>query len=394
MDIKLNIYAIVLLFAFVHGLVYAFLLIRRGWLDERQSDYWLAAFIIAACVFNLDWMLGFMGIHYLGQGGNFLPYSIDLIIGPLILFYLKSQINANFRFKKEDYWHFLPYFLYFTYHIIIFSLGQNTMKWWIDNVHNAFLIYHFEMIGGNILPCVYLILSWRMYQKYVLWLPSERSDTEGVRFAWFRNFMIACALGVISAIIIFILGFWFNLSYLQIWYQRAIVAAVVYYISIAGFAQAQPHKLIFEEKPLDDAVQNAENAALFEPNSIEAPSKPEAKADIPDLDKWKKKVLDLMENQKLYLNAELTLSDVSDKLNSHNSLISNVINTAFDKNFNDFVNEFRVEEFKLKVNNPNMKHYTLLTIAFDCGFNSKSTFNRAVKKVTNRLPSEFMLKEH
>ena len=67
MDIKLNIYAIVLLFAFVHGLVYAFLLIRRGWRDERQSDYWLAAFIIAACVFNLDWMLGFMGIHYLGQ---------------------------------------------------------------------------------------------------------------------------------------------------------------------------------------------------------------------------------------------------------------------------------------------------------------------------------------
>ena len=85
-------------------------------------------------------------------------------------------------------------------------------------------------------------------------------------------------------------------------------------------------------------------------------------------------------------------SDLADHLNTHNSLISNVINAGFQKNFNDFVNGFRVEIFKEKIINPKLQHLTLLAIAFDCGFNSKSTFNRAVKKATDKMPSEFLVK--
>ena len=111
-----------------------------------------------------------------------------------------------------------------------------------------------------------------------------------------------------------------------------------------------------------------------------------------DLENWKTKIQNAMENEKLYLNPELTMSDLADHLNTHNSLISNVINAGFQKNFNDFVNGFRVEIFKEKIINPKLRHLTLLAIAFDCGFNSKSTFNRAVKKATDKMPSEFLVK--
>ena len=96
------------------------------------------------------------------------------------------------------------------------------------------------------------------------------------------------------------------------------------------------------------------------------------------------------EKEKSYLNPELTLSELAIKLNTNTSVLSAVINTGFGKNFNDFVNEYRVEEFKRKAAAPDSKHLTLLAIAFDCGFNSKATFNRAFKKVTDLSPKAFL----
>ena len=71
-------------------------------------------------------------------------------------------------------------------------------------------------------------------------------------------------------------------------------------------------------------------------------------------------------------------------------LLSAVINSGFSKNFNDFVNEFRVNVFKEKIKDPKLQHLTLLAIAFDCGFNSKATFNRSFKKATGLSPKEWL----
>jgi AraC-like DNA-binding protein len=385
MDIRLNIYAIVLLFAFTQGIFYIFLFIKRGIQEERKSDFWMAALIAALCIFNLGWMLGFMGIYVLGQELWFFPHDVGLVIGPIIYYYLKTQINTDFRFTKQDFKHFIPYCIYFIYHLSLFLMGKNMVDWWASKVHNSLHIGDIESYVSIISACTYMVASWRLYQKYLRWLPIERSDTEGVRFDWYRHFLWAIVLAVASALVFFVLGFWVELSYWDIWIQRVIVAAVIYYISFAGYVQAQPRHLVFEEKkesrePFTDLAV-VENEVKIEP-----------KIEPQELEKWKTKVENIMQKDKLFLNSELTLSELSDKLNSHNSLISNVINTAFQKNFNDFVNEFRVNVFKEKINDPKLKHLTLLAIAFDCGFNSKSTFNRAVKKATGQMPSEFMVK--
>jgi AraC-like DNA-binding protein len=385
MDIRLNIYAIVLLFAFTQGLFYIFLFIKRGIQEERKSDFWMAALIAALCIFNLGWMLGFMGIYVLGQELWFFPHDVGLVIGPIIYYYLKTQINTDFQFTKQDFKHFIPYCIYFIYHLALFLMGKNMVDWWANKVHNPLHIGDIESYVSIISACVYMVASWRLYQKYLVWLPIERSDTEGVRFDWYRHFLWAIVLAVVSALVFFVLGFWVELSYWDIWIQRVIVAAVIYYISFAGYVQAQPRHLVFEEKKED-------NPPITDLAVVENEVKIEPKIDIQELEKWKTKIENIMQKDKLFLNSELTLSELSDKLNSHNSLISNVINTAFQKNFNDFVNEFRVNVFKEKINDPKLKHLTLLAIAFDCGFNSKSTFNRAVKKVTGQMPSEFLQK--
>jgi AraC-like DNA-binding protein len=385
MDIRLNIYAVVLLFAFTQGIFYIFLFIKRGIQEERKSDFWMSALIAALCVFNLGWMLGFMGIYVLGQELWFFPHDVGLVIGPIIFYYLKTQINTDFQFTRQDFKHFIPYCVYFIYHLFLFLMGKNMVDWWANKVHNPLHIGDVEIYIAIISACVYMVASWRLYQKYLVWLPIERSDTEGVRFDWYRYFLWAIVLAVVSALVFFVLGFWVELSFREIWIQRVIVAAVIYYISFAGYVQAQPRHLVFEEKK--ESSEPFTDLAV-----VENETKIESKIEPLELEKWKTKIENIMQKDKLFLNSELTLSELSDKLNSHNSLISNVINTVFQKNFNDFVNEFRVNVFKEKINDPKLKHLTLLAIAFDCGFNSKSTFNRAVKKATGQMPSDFMVK--
>ena len=97
-----------------------------------------------------------------------------------------------------------------------------------------------------------------------------------------------------------------------------------------------------------------------------------------------------MKTEKPYLNSELNLSDLASELEMHRNELSQIINKGFQKNFNDFINEFRVNAFKKELENGAHKQLSLLGIAMDCGFNSKATFNRVFKKITNTSPTEFL----
>ncbi len=103
----------------------------------------------------------------------------------------------------------------------------------------------------------------------------------------------------------------------------------------------------------------------------------------------KPKVEAYMKNQKPYINPKLTLNDLAEKLKIHPNTLSKVINDGFEKNFFDLINSYRVEEFKKRMSVPQFKTYTLLAIAFEVGFNSKTAFNRSFKKLTNQTPKEY-----
>lgn len=98
----------------------------------------------------------------------------------------------------------------------------------------------------------------------------------------------------------------------------------------------------------------------------------------------------LMDTEKPYLEPELSLADLSRRMHTNPVLLSQVINTGAGKNFNDFVNEYRVNEFKQRVREPTNGHLSFLGIALDCGFNSKATFNRAFKKCMGLSPKAYV----
>ena len=98
-----------------------------------------------------------------------------------------------------------------------------------------------------------------------------------------------------------------------------------------------------------------------------------------------------MQDEKYYLDGELSLSGLASQLNTQPNYLSQVINEREGKNFYDYINTLRIEEFKRVAASPDQRKYTLSALAQHCGFNSKSSFNRCFKKVTGQSPSEFVL---
>lgn len=94
----------------------------------------------------------------------------------------------------------------------------------------------------------------------------------------------------------------------------------------------------------------------------------------------------------MYRNPELTLTDLANQLGTNPSLLSKIINRSFGKNFNDYVNQYRVLEVKENLANPANAHLTIMSLAYDAGFNSKATFNRAFKKFTGDSPKTYQIK--
>jgi AraC-like DNA-binding protein len=380
MIFTLDIYTILIVLAVLQGLVFTILFIRRAWVQERYSDYWLAALLFVFSAYLLRYVID--DINPNDNDDNILKRILPIsyyVIGVVIYFYLKCQLNTLYRLSRRDLWHFLPVFVYiilfFIKTIQTYKPGSTWERPYIFQIMFVFFIVYRSVGTG-----IYWYLSWRLYQKYRLWLPTERSDTEGVKFKWFKNMLIVLGAMIFSGIA---LNLFDNFVYTTpLWIdtgQALFVAFGLYYISLVGYLQYQPQQLVYEET--DDSSETQE---------ANVPSLLISKMSNEELETWQHKILTVMQQERLYLNPELTLTDFAQRLETHSKLISAVINEAFQKNFNDFVNEYRVNIFKEKVSDPRLKHLTLLAIAFECGFNSKSTFNRAVKRITGKMPSAFL----
>ena len=98
---------------------------------------------------------------------------------------------------------------------------------------------------------------------------------------------------------------------------------------------------------------------------------------------------ELMEAEAPYRKSDLSISDLATMLSVHPNYLSQIINERERKNFYDFINTYRIEEFKRMIALPRYQQHTLLSLAFDCGFNSKSSFNRYFKKTTGKTPSDY-----
>ncbi|AKD56183.1 helix-turn-helix domain-containing protein [Spirosoma radiotolerans] len=398
MTFEFNAYSAPLLFGFIQGWIYALLLWVRARREERLSD-WLLGWVLVGLSFNIwEYMLGFGGIEILWRELEFFPRTIGFLFPALCYFYLKSQINADFRFSRHDLWHAVPFLVYVVYHLIVFSMGPAFVERWKATVHYPYHINDIESVAGIALSVYYLILSLRLYRQYRAWIKTQFSDTETISFRWFRNFLIALTATFLFSLFMMILDVVFTLTFWQDWWDELAGVFMIYYVGIHGYAQVQPgRRLTFGQTTVTDSSPDGVGVEPERvPESVLQTSElarlvsrtPTALAT--DLIPWRDTLLAYMENERPYLDPDLSLNDLARRLKTNTSVLSPVINAGTGKNFNDFVNQYRVDAFKRQALDPANGHLSLLGIALDCGFNSKATFNRAFKKLTGQSPREFV----
>jgi AraC-like DNA-binding protein len=112
-----------------------------------------------------------------------------------------------------------------------------------------------------------------------------------------------------------------------------------------------------------------------------------------DAEKYLGRLLKHMETKKPYLDVDLTIQDVAESLSIPRHYLTQVINEKLNKNFYQFINEYRVEEVKSLLADKDYQKYTMTAIAFEAGFNSKSSFNSSFKEITGMTPSEYKEKQ-
>ncbi len=115
--------------------------------------------------------------------------------------------------------------------------------------------------------------------------------------------------------------------------------------------------------------------------------------DLQDQEKYMNRILNYMEKEKPYLDHEIKQSDIADKLSMSVHLFSEILNTCFKKNFNNFINLYRIDEAKQLMKNPKFEHYKILAIGYEAGFPSKTSFNRVFKNLVGLTPSEYQKKQ-
>jgi AraC-like DNA-binding protein len=170
----------------------------------------------------------------------------------------------------------------------------------------------------------------------------------------------------------------------QFWYYF-LFSVIFYYIAITGYGNIVKQITLDGEKLEVVNVFTEEDTESIE-NTISL-----SVADK-EFSRLKSSLSELMRSKKLYENPRLTLADVAKELNITSKAVSSAVNSGFNMNFNDFVNHYRIEAVKEKLNNGEHNTRTLLGIALDSGFNSKATFNRAFKKSTSNSPKDYIEK--
>jgi len=108
------------------------------------------------------------------------------------------------------------------------------------------------------------------------------------------------------------------------------------------------------------------------------------------IDQYKQELRTLMSEKEPYLDSELTLRVLAEKMNIPPNHLSQLLNEGFGKNFSEYINSYRLETFKSKVADSSLQHLTILGLAYESGFNSKTVFNTFFKKIEGITPKAWV----
>ncbi len=371
-----------------------FLLLRRGLIRSYLPDRLLSFLLLLYTLRVAYWMMGFAGWYDVRDWHTtfmfYFPFNHWLAVGPIIYLYFLSASNQSFRFERKYFLHFIPALLYVLrwVYIIIIDLVVNHVATGEPlpdfygtrgnlRTNGLGLLDNYWVYLETVSVLIYIIITLRLFYKYREYINNHFSDTEDIDMRWLRNFLIVNLIGTLIWTGFNLANLFLDqpLSYIEDWYSFLFLGIILYYLGIAGYQSGGHSRIV--------------NELHFDPNEQVDVSPATNEGDDQMQELYQRSEV-VMKEEEAFLNPALSLSSLAGMLKCNAGFLSRTINSMAGKNFNQYVNGYRIDYFKEKVKDPELKHLSLLAIAEDSGFNSKATFNRAFKKTEGISPSAYL----
>jgi len=315
------------------------------------------------------WMIRLLAIH----GGitsypsrqNWPSLQYLLALGPLIYFYVLKIIRPEYKFRPTDLLHLSPFLLQLSLMVIEVREDVNTA---VATYHTP-IFYQLELLL-RLLTLIsigsYLYASNKLIEHFYRQLKfNEVSDRYRHELRWLKRSLAGLGLSWLLLMLYTLAACFVDNKLSATFGYPAYLLLALTTIGIAASALVRP-----------DTEVSAQATAF----------KPLLPIELKQKGIWLKEV---MKANLYYQDAELTLRSLAETLGMQPNDLSRIINQSLKKSFNDFINEYRVAEVIEKMHNPAYDKLTLIGIAMDSGFNSKSTFNRAFRDMTGKTPVEY-----
>lgn len=291
------------------------------------------------------------------------------LAGPLFYLYIRQLTSSETKLEKQDILHFIPfafcliYLLPYYFQTTAGKLRVLGLEYIQDSFGQWYYIRSALFITQFLVYLVLIVLTIARYSRRVKErnLPRDKAVLREVRFFVAASFVIWAA-----AIVRYVVDRGGNLL---VPLGASILVYALGYLKMTRAGAAPDLPDLDEQSP----------GKKYEKSTL-TPERAE---------RYLKKLLHCMETEKPYIDGDLTVQKLAEKLAVPSNHLSQTINEGLGQSFSDFVNSYRVEEAKRKLVDPASKHLSVLGIAEDVGFNSKSSFNAVFKKHTNTTPSEF-----
>lgn len=320
---------------------------------------------------------------------TFFLEPLPLFLGPFLYLYIRS-------FKEKISWKIgLTHLIFpFIYYFGAKYFVEDLISHYKDDVFlPKALMTHplsLSLFGVRMIQYVlYYYLSRQTLLKYQRSIRQIYSDTSNIDLEWIKWLLN----GLMLLILVSLAAYSFMVQYpkffgVLILMNVGVATPYIYMATVKGMRQLT----LWQKQPSE---QENVSQKMHEAEEIE--EKMEKKQTLPAVDEktagMNARIIAILEKDKLYTEPELTLQNLADKLGMPSYQVSQCINEGLKKNFYDLVNGYRVEEAKRLLVDPKNKNFTILSVGFEAGFNSKTTFNTVFKKFTGMTPTDYREKQ-
>ncbi len=359
MQIDFNIWVIICGAIIVLGFFASFILWIRK--ENKVSNRLLSLLLLCFSLWMIHTFYSVTGIFGQNPDFYFRPIYYSFAFGPLIYLYVRSITNGEFRLKPIHIIHFIPVIIQAGLYFFLFIQDYEYRNWYWQTIHFPYT-YRIEFDGTFVSLAIYTVVSLFLITSYQKWVKEHFSEASKIILNWLKIilslFLVLCFVWLIEVILRDIYTKYYDYTIMVM----GLLTLILAYIGVSQTNMSHIH---------------------FEKEEKQVVKKIEVQADLLEM------IKERMTLHKDYLNPSLTLSEFAGLCKIPSRKVSEQINHGLNATFHDFVNKYRVEEVKEKLTSVDRERFTLESIAYDCGFNSKATFNRIFKKYTGVSPSNY-----